>query len=314
MVIPAPLVRKVQQRAVEAIERLAQNPDAADREAAYEAVELAQKLGRLDMLLPCREKLIPLFQKDQDPQTGLWPRNEWHAPLVPAILHVPPLKMLGGRPTHPVRAIERVVASTGSVREWLDGLDWAWPWGGPTGAGHGMISLTFSAADLGLITVAQLEIIREKLEAGRDDVYGVWHRDHFTKPEVKQLGGAFAFGIVYARFRWPLLRPEGAIRMLEELQRPTGSWSDTWPAGSTDMDAAWMIDRYTSHDAALRARAMPMLERVAEYSVARLSDPADFAKAALHTNVNLLSVLRKVFPDPQDDVQPWEFVMFAEGM
>jgi hypothetical protein len=177
-----------------------------------------------------------------------------------------------------------------------------------------MISLTFSAADLGIITQAQLELVRRALDAGRDDVYGVWHRDHFTKLAAMQLGGAFAMGIVYARFRWPLPRPEGVVRMLEEMQLATGSWSDQWPAGSTDMDAAWLLDRYTRHDAALRAWALPMLARLAEYTIARLSDPADFESPSPVSIVNLLSILRAVFPDPRDDAPPWEFVMFAEAL
>ena len=314
MLIPAALVRKVHQRALAAIERVVREPGAANVETASLAVELAQKLGRLDSLVGCRERLIEILQADQDPQTGLWPRNQWHAPLVPAILRVPVLKMLGARPTHPVREIERILASKDTLRDWVENLDWSHPWGGPTGAGHSMISLTFPAADLGLISGSQLELVRERLEAYRDDVYGVWHRDHFTRPAVMQLGGATAMGLVYARFRWPLSRPEGAVRMLEELQRPTGSWYETWPAGSTDMDGAWLIDRYTCHDPVLRARALPMLERVAEYHIRRLGEPADFDKQGLVSTVNLLAILRKVFPDPQDDVPPWEFVMFAQSL
>jgi len=131
---------------------------------------------------------------------------------------------------------------------------------------------------------------------------------------MMHLGGAFAQGIVYARFGWPLSRPEGTVRMLEELQLETGSWNVNWPAGSTDMDAAWMLDRYTRHDAELRGRAMPMLERCAKYTLARLADPEDSAKASVGTHVNLLSVLRTVFPDPSDDLPPWRFVMFGKEL
>jgi len=314
MIVPAQCVRRLRDAALERIDTILGEPDAIDASKASGLLNLAQKLDCLDRALPHRDRLLAALRADQDPETGMWVHEEWHVPFVPVLQRVTMLYLLGERPTHPVPEIERILASDETLRAWVEGLNWSHPWGGATGAGHSLIGFTYSADDLGLITQAQLEIIRRVVEAGRDDVYGAWHRDHLKTPEMLHLGGAFAQGIVYARFGWPLERVEGTVRMLEELQRDTGSWNENWPAGSTDMDAAWLLDRYTRHDAALRARAMPMLERCADYTVKRLTDPDDFAKASLGTHLNLLSVLRTIFPDPNDDLPPWEFIMFGQEL
>jgi len=311
MLTPAPLVRDYHRRALEAIARTLADPRALDAAAAHETVLLAQKLNRIDLVLPARDALVAALQRDQDPRTGLFAHAEYHVLLVPILERGTALHALGASFAHPVRELERILASDAALREWLDALDWAWPWGGPTGAGHNMICMTYSAADLGLISQAQLEIVRATLDAHRDETYGVWSRGHFTRPELKQLGGAFAMGIVYARFRWPLSNPAGVVRLLEEMQLPSGSWMAEWPSRSTDMDAAWLLDRYTRHDAALRTRAVAMLERLARCHVAKLGDPVEGDKQSLGSSLNLLAVLRTVFPDPGDDTPPWRFVMYG---
>jgi hypothetical protein len=57
-----------------------------------------------------------------------------------------------------------------------------------------------------------------------------------------------------------------------------------------------------------------MLERLARYHVAKLSDPVEGPKQSLGSTVNLLSVLRAVFPDPADDTPPWTFVMYGAAL
>ena len=314
MIVPAQVVRAMHARALDELAQLPEHAREGRAESVSSLVTLARKLDRLDLVTPHRELLVAALQHDQDPDTGMWKHEEWHVPLVPVLQRVTALAVVGAKPLGPVRELERILADDDTLRAWVEGLDWSHPWGGATGAGHSLIGLTFSADDLGRITQAQLEIIRGIVEAGRDDVYGAWHRDYLKTPEMLHLGGAFAQGIVYARFGWPLDRPEGVVKMLEELQRDTGSWNVRWPAGSTDMDAAWMLDRYTRHDAVLRARAMPMLERCADYTLARLADPDDAAKASVGTHVNLLAVLRTLFPDPADDLPPWRFVMFGKAL
>ena len=314
MMIPVKLVRRIRDTARARIARALDDLDVGDAAKAGDLLGLAQKLDCLDRVPPHRDRLIEALRADQDPDTGMWTHEEWHVPLVPVLQRVPMLHLLGAPPLHPVRELERILSSDEALRDWVESLDWSHPWGGPTGAGHNLISFTYSADDLGLISQAQLEIIRQVVEAGRDDVYGVWHRDHLKTPEMMHLGGAFATGIVYARFGWPLDRPEGTVKLLEEIQLPTGSWNENWPAGSADMDAAWLLDRYTRHNAGLRKRAMPMLERCAEYTVKRLTDPDDFAKAAIDTHLNLLSILRNLFPNPNDDLPPWRFVMFGQEL
>ena len=312
--IPVKLVRRIRDTARARIARALDDLEPDDREKVIGTIALAHRLGRLDLVLPRRERLIPILQQGQDGASGGFPHEEWHVPLVPVLLTVTGLRVLGAGLLHPVRELERILSSDEALRDWVESLDWSHPWGGPTGAGHNLISFTYSADDLGLISQAQLEIIRQVVDAGRDDVYGVWHRDHLKTPEMMHLGGAFATGIVYARFGWPLDRPEGTVKLLEEIQLPTGSWNENWPAGSADMDATWLLERYTRHDAALRRRAMPMLERCAEYTVKRLTDPDDFAKAAIDTHLNLLSILRALFPNPNDDLPPWRFVMFGQEL
>jgi hypothetical protein len=314
MTIPAGVVRNVHERALAALDELPEHAREGRAESISGFVTLALKLDRLDRVAPHREALLTALQAGQDPDTGTWAHEEWHVPLVPVLQRVTALHALGARPMHPVRELERVLSDERTLRRWVEGLDWSRPWGGPTGAGHSLISMTYSADDLGLITQSQLEIIRCIVEAGRDDVYGAWHRDHLGTPAMMHLGGGFAQGIVYARFGWPLDRPGGTVRLLEELQLESGSWNERWPAGSTDMDAAWMLDRYTRHDAALRRRALGMLERCARYTIARLGEPENAEKTSIGTHVNLLSVLRGVFPDPADDVPPWRFVMFAHEL
>ena len=314
MLIPAPLVREYHRLAIETIARACAEPERLDAGAAHDTVLLAQKLNRIDLVLPSRDALAAALRAGQDPATGNFARAQWHVPLVPILERGTALHSLGATFEHPVRDLERIVESDASLLQWLDALDWAWPWGGPTGAGHSLISLTYSAADLGFISQAQLEIIRAAIETHRDETYGVWSRGHFTRPELKQLGGAFAMGIVYARFRWPLSRPEGVVRLLEEMQLAIGSWMSEWPSRSTDMDAAWLLDRCTRRDASLRPRALAMLERLARYHALKLADPVEGPKQALGSTINLLAVLRTVFPDPADDTPPWVFVMYGAAL
>ncbi len=314
MVIPAPLVRELHRRALDAIARITADAVALDVHRAVEAVTLAWRLNRIDLVLPHKGALAASLRAGQDPATGNFARAEYHVPLVPFLERGTALHALGATFEHPARDLQRILASDTSLGEWLGALDWSWPWGGPAGAGHSLISLTYSAADLGLISQAQLEMIRATMEARRDENFGVWSRGCFSTPELKQIGGAFAMGIVYARFRWPLDRPEGVVRLLEGMQLPSGSWMPEWPSRSTDMDAAWMLDRYTRHDAALRTRALAMLERLASYHVAMLSDPGQCEKQSLGSSINLLSVLRTVFPDPGDDTPPWTFAMYGVAL
>ena len=312
VIIPTQVVRDTHDRALAALGELPAHAREGRAQNISSLITLALKLDRIDLVLPHRDALVEALQRDQDPDTGMWTHEDWHVPFVPVLQRVTALHVLDARPVHPVRELERILSSDDALRDWVEGLNWSHPWGGATGAGHSLIAFTYSADDLGLITQAQLGIIRSIVETGRDDVYGAWHRDHLKTPEMLHLGGAFAQGIVYARFGWPLDRVEGTVKMLEELQLDTGSWNAKWPAGSADMDAAWMLDRYTRHDAALRRRATAMLERCADYTLARLTDPEDSAKASVGTHVNLLSVLRALFPDPNDDLPPWKFIMFGQ--
>ena len=311
MIIPAPLVRDYHRLAVDAIARALAEPEKLDAASAHNTVLTALKLNRIDLVLPSRDALVAALRKDQDPNTGAFAHAEYHVPLVPFLERGVVLHALGATFAHPPRPLERILESGKSLDSWLKAIDWAWPWGGPTGAGHNMISMTYTADDLGLISQSQLETVRATLEAHRDETYGVWSRGRFTRPELKQIGGAFAMGIVYARFRWPLSNPAGVVRLLEEMQLPGGSWTTEWPSRSTDMDAVWLIDRYTRRDAALRPRALALLERAARYHVAKLLDPVEGPKQALGSSLNLLAVLRGVFPDPDDDTPPWRFVMYG---
>ncbi|KPJ53700.1 MAG: hypothetical protein AMS16_05165, partial [Planctomycetes bacterium DG_58] len=108
MIVPIELVRKV---AREGLERIDAALERADAERAAGAINLAQKLNRLDLVRPHREKLIVALQQDQDPDTGLFPKKDWHVPFVPVLLRTTSLAVLRARPVHPVRELQRILSS-----------------------------------------------------------------------------------------------------------------------------------------------------------------------------------------------------------
>ena len=145
MIIPVELVRKLHDAALEKIDQALADVDALDKQQAAGLVGLAQKLHRLDLVLPHRERLIPILQQGQDPETGDFPHEAWHVWLVPVLSTMAALRVLGATLKYPVRELERILSSDDALRDWVDALDWSHPWGGATGAGHSMIGFTYAA-------------------------------------------------------------------------------------------------------------------------------------------------------------------------
>ena len=202
------------------------------------------------------------------------------------------------------------------MKEWLASRNWDHPWGGPTGAGHMIGGVLFAMSDLGMMTQGMVNLIFDYLDSQRDDRYGVWAKGRFDpeNPAPAQLGGAFYFSLMYDRFKRPLPYPEGACKMLMEMQKKTGTGTYctderlSWPYGSTDHDAICVLTRNARLNADLSNEVLPSLEWYAHYFVEQMSTDASYLPT--YPVPQVLAVLRSVFRDEQDNAPQWYYVMY----
>jgi hypothetical protein len=196
----------------------------------------------------------------------------------------------------------------------MQGCNWGHPWGGPDGAGHMVIGSMFALSDLGLLRQSTMNAAFDYLDSLRDDKYGVWSKGKFDpdKPAMAQLGGAFAFGMLYQRFNRPLHGAARACRMMMDLQSRSESGSyccdarRAWPHGSIDMDAVFVLVRYARLNADLWQQVQPSLRKYVAYFVRQMNE-----KFTVEYPVpKLLALLRPQFSEAGDDVPPYDYQMF----
>jgi len=280
-------------------------------------VDLAAMLGKMHLLSAHRGTIIRELQARQDSDTGLvMPIADYQCwPQVLAGV-TSTLRVLGARLT---RIPDKLSALTDedALTEWLRRRNWDHPWGGATGAGHMVGGVLFALSDFGLLTQRLMTVIFDYLDSLRDDVYGVWAKRRFDpkSPRPAQLGGAYYFGLMYDRFQRPLDRPEGACRMLMRMQDQArvGTFCIdkrlSWPFGSTDHDALWLLARYSRLSADLRAEVMPAIIRYARYFIGQMSNEETYTSG--YPVNRIMPILRTLLPDSEDDVPYWHYRMYG---
>jgi len=314
--IPAGISRRVYQDTSAGFQRQLGRLAAGEAVSAEGMVALARMLGNTPELMAYRDGLVELIQARQDPATGLMKDKAdyecWPKPLAEA---TSTLRVLGAALRHPVGELEKLTDRR-ELQRWLETRNWDHPWGGPTGAGHMVGGALFAMSDLGMLTQAMVNQTFDYLDGLRDEEYGVWAKGRFdpANPGPAQLGGAYYFSLMYNRFRRPLPRPEGACRMLMEMQRKTGTGTFcidgrlSWPFGSTDHDALCVLARHARLNAELWREAVPAIEWYARYFVEQMSNEATYISG--YPIPQTLAILRSVFPDDADDAPHWYYVMY----
>jgi hypothetical protein len=314
--IPAALVRKVHAdlnaRFDAQFEQLKSGRD-FDPDAL---VDLSRLLKRRHELLPCRDALIRSVQDRQDPATGLiLDQPEWVSWPKALAECTSTLRALGATLRHRVPKLD-ALAGEDALLAWMKDRNWAHPWGGAAGSGHMVAGALFALSDTGQLKQAALNRVFDHIDALRDDTWGVWAKGLFDekRPDWPQLGGAFYFGMIYDRFCRPLDRPEGACRMLVEMQQRTTDGSfcfqegRTWPFASTDHDSLYVLTRYSRLSASLREEVLPSLERYARYFVEQMGRPETYLVD--YPIPKILAILRPIFTDPDDDLPHWDYEMY----
>ena len=315
-VIPAEIVRKVHGALSLRLDAELEKLSFGGPANAETVVDLSRLLKRQPEASAHRDELVRMVQDEQDPVTGLI-RNQpewicWPKALAEV---TSTLRVLGATLRYRVPELD-ALADTDTLVAWVKSRNWDHPWGGATGSGHMVAGALFSMSDLGMLKAGALDAVFDVIDGLRDDTFGVWTKGRFdpANPGWVQLGGAFYFAMIYDRFKRPLDRPEGACRMLMEMQRknPVGSFNSipdrTWPFGSTDHDTLYVLLRNSRLDAALRREVMPAVERYARYFVQQMGRDETFLID--YPIPKILSLLRPVFPDPADDVPYWDYEMY----
>ena len=72
--------------------------------------------------------------------------------------------------------------------------------------------------------------------------------------------------------------------------------------------ALYVLARYARLNEEISKLVMPSVERYARYFVQQMSDPETFVTKYPITKI--LSILRPIFPDPEDDLQYWDYEMY----
>jgi len=315
--IPAEISRRVYDDLTARIDSQIARLAAGGPVGASGLVGSAAMLARMPDLLPYRDRLIELLQGRQDPETGLITDQRdyecWPKPLAEV---TSTLRVLGATLRYPVADLERLTDHA-ALAEWLASRNWDHPWGGPTGAGHMIAGAMFAMSDLGMLTQAMVNLAFDYIDTLRDETYGVWTAGRFDPddPGWVQLGGAYYFGLMYERFQRPLPRPEGACRMLIQMQRKAGTGTFCtrgdlpWPHASTDQDALCILTRHARLDAELWREVLPAIEWYARYFIERMSDEKTYVSG--YPTPQILAVLRSVLPDEADDTPHWYYRMYA---
>jgi hypothetical protein len=314
-VIPAELVRRVHETLNRNFDRQLEEMKSGGItvDGKTPPLQLACLLRRQHELEPFRAAMIDALQSRQDPVTGLvrtgkdsaWPK---------ALADVTSmLRALGATLRHPVHPLMEITEAR-AFRQWMTRCNWGHPWGGADGAGHMVIGALFSLSDLGLLRQSTLNAAFDHLDELRDDKYGVWTKGRFddSNPGLAQLGGAFAFGMLYARFARPLPRAEGACLLMMDLQARGGMGTfcfngrTPWPHGSIDMDAIYVLVRYARINEELRRQVQPAISRYIAYFRRKME--TDFTVE--YPVPKLLALLRPHFAEPADDVPHYDYQMF----
>ena len=212
---------------------------------------------------------------------------------------------LGGRPRRPVSFVERM-ARRATLLGWLRGLNWDHPWGG---AGHDCIGLVQAMANVGVCSRGTVQTVLDFVNSQmREAGTGLIARGRFGEAGDQQFGSAFAFGIIFEFFKADFPWAERLVEFVLSRQRRSGSWSREFPGGSFNMDAAWMLSRWTRLGSPLRGEAEKALKRLARWLRREVAKLRGEARAeGLMSIATTLLLLQEVFPSESHRSPVWRY-------
>ena len=259
-------------------------------------------------VMPHRDEWIDAINSTQRPD-GMWPKLPhacpWCDEMSPTGYVTAALWHLGGMPRYRVRPVEKLLKRPALVK-WLAGRNWDHPWGG---AGHECIGLVQTMANLGLGSrgAAQtvLNFVNERM---RDPATGIIARGHYDEPGDQQFGSSFAFGIIFEFLKVDFPWADDLVEFILSRQHASGSWSTEFPGGSFNMDATWMLSRWTRHGSPRRAKAEAALRRLARWLRREVAARrGDEKEAGLMKVATTLLLLQEVFPSEAHRNRVWRY-------
>ncbi len=259
-------------------------------------------------ILPHRDEWTDAINSAQE-RDGTWPRIphscSWCGQARVAGRITGALWHLGGKPRYRLAWVERM-SRKASLVKWLDDINWDHPWGG---AGHDCIGLCQTMANLGLCTRGTVQTVLNHVNSKMRQLdTGLIAKGHFDEPGDQQFGSTFAFGIVFDFFKADFPWADDLVRFILSRQHRSGTWSKGFPGGSYNMDAAWILSRWTRYGSALRGDAEAALKRLARWlkrEVAKLKGAEK--KAGLMKIATTLLLLQEVFPSESHRNRVWRY-------
>ncbi len=261
-------------------------------------------IGHGDRVLAHREAWIDAINETQRPD-GTWPYDpQWMREVRVIGLVSGGLFHLGGRPRYRIELLDRFRRPR-SLEKWLRERAWDHPWGG---AGHDVIGLIATMTNLGLGTRGMAERVIRFIETQRQQGTGLIAEGHFDQPGDQQFGAAFAFGFLYDFLRVDCPWIDSLVQFILSRQKRSGSWAREFPGGSYNMDAAFMLSRWTRQNSPLRQDALAALRRLARYLKREIAKRHGREKqdAAIRIASTLL-LLQETFPSPEHRNRVWRY-------
>lgn len=212
---------------------------------------------------------------------------------------------LGGQPKYRVKPVERLLNKRALIR-WLEGLNWAHPWGD---AGHNCIGLTQAMANIGIGTRGVVQMILNFADQKmRDPITGIIAKGHFDKPGDQQFGSSFAFGIIFEFFKVDFPWADRLVRFILSRQHASGSWSREFPGGSFNMDAVWMLSRWTRYGSRYRKDVEAALRKLARWLKREVANrKGEEKELGLMKIATTLLLLQEVFPSESHKNHVWRY-------
>lgn len=259
-------------------------------------------------IMPFRQEWIDALNASQLPD-GTWPKRPYECSkcgvISPTGYVTGALWHLGGKPKRRIKMVEQLVDRRALIK-WLEARNWEYPWGG---AGHECIGLTQTMANIGLGTRGTIQTILNFVnEKMRDPKTGIIAKGHFDKPGDQQFGSSFAFGIIFDFFKVDFPCADKLVKFILSRQHRSGSWSKDFPGGSFNMDAVWMLSRWTRYGSKYRKDVKAALKKLARWLKCELAKCGGEKKVAgLMKIATTLLLLQEVFPSEHHKNRVWRY-------
>jgi len=202
------------------------------------------------------------------------------------------LELLGARPLHPIRAMDRLRTPTG-IDSFLDEMDWSNP-------GIGLCRAAAIASCFAITGDVGPEWFERFFDRLAREASVRKNRKRRRAMDPADLGAALSLMTIYERMRAPLPRPDSMVRMALGRQGSDGLYDPSGP-GWLDFAAAFVLERGLRQTGKRRKRVLAACENLLRASTKFLLAPgprevfADDPHRAAGA-VSLLAVLAEALP------------------